>query len=51
MTCAPCEKYRKDLGEAMSQASFIKAARIAMEAAAYAVTGKQKEETKDATPE
>jgi hypothetical protein len=31
------------MGAAMSQASFIKAAKVAMEAAQYAVTGKQKE--------
>lgn len=45
--CKPCQKYRKEMGEAMSQASFIKAAKIAMQAATYAVTGKQKEEKKD----
>lgn len=47
MTCKPCEQYRREMGEALSQAAFIKAAKIAMQAAAYAVTGKQKEGKKD----
>lgn len=42
--CKPCQQYRKEMGEAMSQASFIKAAKIAMEAAKYAVTGKKKDD-------
>ena len=45
--CEPCQKYRREMGEALSQAAFIKAAEIAMRAAAYAVTGKKKGETPD----
>lgn len=50
MTCEPCKQYRREMGEAMSQAAFIKAARVAMEAATYAVTGKYKEDKKDGKP-
>lgn len=42
--CKPCQQYRKEMGAAMSKASFIKAAKIAMDAAKYAVTGKKKDD-------
>lgn len=41
--CEPCEKYRKEMGAAMSKGAFIKAARVAMEAAAWAARGKDKD--------
>ena len=41
--CGPCQQYRKEMGAALSQASFIKAAKIAMQAAQFAATGKQKD--------
>lgn len=42
--CKTCQQYRKEMGEALSQAAFIKAAMIAMHAASYAVSGKKKGE-------
>lgn len=43
MTCKPCEQYRLEMGEALSQAAFIKAAKVMMDAARFVATGKQRE--------
>lgn len=42
VTCAPCEKKRAELKEAVSQAAFIKAAKIAMEGMAMMAGKKEK---------